>query len=668
MKRIKNKTWRSILTEFTPFEHPLSLDMRNLYYFLESVDFELINDHEFIVSRNKLKQKNNKFILETIFEHSQLTENAPYNKNSKKYSHYSFNKNSGISPYSYQIQSGLNKFRAISMMHPSSMIQASKFLHDNRYTILYFCSRSNFSIRKPVKIASRYSVPKLLDKKLENTKYGIAKRNVEVTADLTKNFRSYFIYDKFNLIYKFYDSEEIEESELLFTYFNKLDVAKCFPSIYTHSISWATNGWQTSKRKFTDSSRKEDLRDTFGNRFDGIMQCINHRETNGIIIGPEISRIFAEIIFQKIDKNIEGTLLSKHLVHRKDYVIYRYVDDYFIYTNSRFHSQLITDIISKNLSIYKLYLNEDKQKLIELPDDNTYSYIKRGIRDNITNFIKIDIEKNLVVKFSSKNFNNRYKELLQSSVDSDSYSTIGYTYSLLIKKLDEALIAIDTYSADNSINYQSSTIITNFFNDILHTAFFLFRTNPNYSNSVKLISIIYQLVKWESENESYSKLMWSHIKDKIYAGLEQCLTISSAVNSLPLHILNILEVLLYMKFNFTEELIYRILVKYQIETNDLSCNEILIFYKISITNNLQKLKISLDNRIGFILDNSKDPEFMTQASIIKLAFGFDPRNQGMKNLGSGRTKSIHSSVEIFDWEPQKYFGLSLAYKQNSVVY
>ena len=61
--------------------------------------------------------------------------------------------------------------------------------------------------------------------------------------------------------------------------------------------------------------------------FDMLMQRLNYNETNGIIIGPEISRIFAEIIFQDIDSKVIRSLRSKGFKFNKDYVIKRYVDD-----------------------------------------------------------------------------------------------------------------------------------------------------------------------------------------------------------------------------------------------------------------------------------------------------------------------------------------------------
>ena len=106
-----------------------------------------------------------------------------------------------------------------------------------------------------------------------------------------------------------------------------LDVSKCFDSIYTHSISWATKTKTFTKGMLANKSLN------FGDAFDKLMQRCNFNETHGVIIGPEISRIFAEIIFQKIDLNVQFKLrnIDAPLIKGVDYDIRRYVDDVFIY-------------------------------------------------------------------------------------------------------------------------------------------------------------------------------------------------------------------------------------------------------------------------------------------------------------------------------------------------
>ena len=95
---------------------------------------------------------------------------------------------------------------------------------------------------------------------------------------------------------------------------------------------------------------------------------MNQGETNGIVIGPEFSRIFAEIILQGVDQSLEVKLASMdRLQHRKDYEIFRYVDDYFIFHNSPANAEKITRHLEHLLKEVKLSLNLAKSEPFERP-------------------------------------------------------------------------------------------------------------------------------------------------------------------------------------------------------------------------------------------------------------------------------------------------------------
>src|SRR6185437_3430328 len=67
-----------------------------------------------------------------------------------------------------------------------------------------------------------------------------------------------------------------------------LDIAKYFPSIYTHSIPWALHGKEAAKK---DRTKK-----LWGNIIDAYMRASNSNQTKGVPIGTDTSRIIAEII------------------------------------------------------------------------------------------------------------------------------------------------------------------------------------------------------------------------------------------------------------------------------------------------------------------------------------------------------------------------------------
>ena len=110
--------------------------------------------------------------------------------------------------------------------------------------------------------------------------------------------KTYFKFiKKYSNIYKFYEDYKYQNAEKRFERLYKFDIQSCFDSIYSHSFTWAVSGGKEEYKKHLNGKAK-----SFGDDWDNIMQKMNYNETNGIVIGPEFSRIFAEIILQYIDK------------------------------------------------------------------------------------------------------------------------------------------------------------------------------------------------------------------------------------------------------------------------------------------------------------------------------------------------------------------------------
>lgn len=146
-----------------------------------------------------------------------------------------------------------------------------------------------------------------------------------------------------------------------------------FYHIYTHTITWAVKGKELAK----DSIGKI----TFENEFDKLMRYANYNETNGIIVGPEISRIFAEVIFQRIDVNVINRLRQEPISLQlgRDYEVRRYVDDHYVYANSEDNLRKILEIYKEELQYYKLFVNENKLEFWERPFVSDISAAKREI-------------------------------------------------------------------------------------------------------------------------------------------------------------------------------------------------------------------------------------------------------------------------------------------------
>jgi len=276
-------------------------------------------------------------------------------------------------PYDYKIRKTSSSATNLSIVHPLWQIELCKIYHEHEGSLLSHCNRSAFSIRYPTARASVYSD---WGSQKEDTasKDGIAQIDPMTEEIDTSHIVSYFVYGRFNLLGKFFESKEFIKLEAHFPYLRTLDISKCFYHIYTHSISWAVK----DKRFAKDNIGKY----SFDTAFDDLMQRANHNETNGIVVGPEISRLFAEIILQRIDVEVETFLREKHCLHHNvDYAVRRYVDDYSVFCKERKYLDVIETAIATILADFKLYLNPKKLITHERPFISALSLAKAELID-----------------------------------------------------------------------------------------------------------------------------------------------------------------------------------------------------------------------------------------------------------------------------------------------
>ncbi|AWY44505.1 hypothetical protein DKY63_29165 [Pseudomonas putida] len=274
-----------------------------------------------------------------------------------------------------------------------------------------------------------------------------------------------------------------------------LDVSKCFDSIYTHSLAWATKEKQYVKAKIGLS--------TFGSAFDALMQKANYNETNGIVIGPEISRIFAEIIFQDIDQMVQtrlaGDLYRYELgVH---YSIKRYVDDVFIFAKEEKIARKVYEVYADCLNSYNLHVNSSKSSTYSRPFFTAKSKVVREVNLKVNEFTDKFLEsKNGNSVFIPKEI-HRVNRLVHSFIDSIkatcSTNEVGYdeVSSYLISAFFERvkrLINIDTIDQEEGEidKYRDAVIV------FLELIFFFYSVAPSVSASYKLCASVILLCRF----------------------------------------------------------------------------------------------------------------------------------------------------------------------------
>lgn len=136
----------------------------------------------------------------------------------------------------------------------------------------------------------------------------------------------------------------------------KVDIANCYNSIYTHSITWAICGKETAKNEFKDKNlRTNDYK--IGDKLDTYLRHQKNNETNGIVVGPFTSRIFSEIILSGIDRELRTA----------GFVFTRFVDDYSFYFKTQYDAESSVQKIERILNEYNLNLNLAKTKINRFP-------------------------------------------------------------------------------------------------------------------------------------------------------------------------------------------------------------------------------------------------------------------------------------------------------------
>lgn len=381
---------RVIFSDVLPYECPIIFSNRYLYRFLAK--YLWVGE----------KQKINNITWNTLKQSKRLNEKDASAfaallfgcyEQGKPISDLKHKNNALFYPYHFNIAHKANKNRTLSIIHPYNQWQVVDFYEQYKYSILYLCNQSKYSLRKPHKVAQYFYYRDRLHRKL----LGHQSDKVELFFNEYENLKTYFSYKKYSNIYKFYEDYRYQRAEKKFKHLIKFDLQSCFDSIYTHTISWATAGG-ADKVKVLPGYYGSWL----GDAFDNLMQSVNARETNGIVIGPEFSRIFAEIILQYIDQKVEQELLKEKLCQKSNYECYRYVDDYFLFYNDEQDRSLFMESLTKWLKEFKLQISPSKTEEFERPFITKVTIAKQRIEHLFSNIFSTplweEVESNLDVE------------------------------------------------------------------------------------------------------------------------------------------------------------------------------------------------------------------------------------------------------------------------------
>lgn len=432
-------------------------------------------------------------------------------------------------PFQFNIAHKTNKNRTLSIIHPYNQWQIVEFYEQYKYSILYLCNQSKYSIRKPHKIAQYFYYRDRLHRKLS----GHESDKVELFFNEYENLKTYFSYEKYSNIYKFYEDYRYQRAEKKFKHLVKFDLQSCFDSIYTHTISWATAGG-SDKVKVLPGYHGAWV----GDAFDNLMQSVNARETNGIVIGPEFSRIFAEIILQYIDQKVEQELLNdeKKLRHKSNYECYRYVDDYFLFYNDEKDRKFFMESLTKWLKEFKLQISPSKTEEFERPFITKITLAKLQTEDLLSDIFSVPLweevesksieekeddiddvdsdkdndilEKRFNIYLSANSINSRIKAIVREC--GIEYRDIAnYLLEKLSQRLDAFLNRYETgfkkyerlMSKENADKEQieiksqrAQRMLTSYLVSLIDVVFFVFNSNRQVNTTLKLQKIMNTIV------------------------------------------------------------------------------------------------------------------------------------------------------------------------------
>lgn len=585
---IKYAKERVLLSDILPYETPLTFSNRYFYNHL--------------IKKRKLKDKIKKLETDILNEVDTDKKNALqincdellghlniYNEIEKIFTGRIRAKNT--IPFVFNIRHKSSDFRELSIIHPINQLEVVDFYTKYSPLILYYSTVSEFSIRKPFSVSKYHFYNDLLHKKNKNG--DLEHSIIEEDDSEYETLKSYFTYRKYSNIHRFYENYQFHRSEKKYNKLLKVDISKCFDSVYTHTISWAIFNKLIVKDSI-NLSRK-----TFAGEFDDLMQALNKNETNGIVIGPEFSRIFAELILQQIDKDILENLKNEHnLIHKIDYEVFRYVDDYFVFYNSDSDMEQITKALKLALKEYKMYINDSKSIAYSKPIITEISIAKQKVSDLFNQHFNLKVNnskkgelKNIIndlekfhkkiapqeqtnyenippiieylkaftsndkdfqddwkleqnkVYFTSSNIITRFKSIIKET-GIEYKDIMNYTLAIIDKKTASIIKKYHTEKEKNEL--QSISVYEKAFLEILDVTFFFYSVTPRVNFTVKLSLILEKIITFLNKNKknnytspfstSSKHNIFKKISDEIFLILKK----NSTIKEVPIETLYLL--------------------------------------------------------------------------------------------------------------------------------
>lgn len=584
--RISNSKYRAVISEVLPYERPVFFTNRFFARFLKYYGVKVEKD-VLVATRNADEPGLTEF----------LTLLGGKANDKRPCFQYSITKD------------GRKEGRCLSVIHPFHQVKMLEFYDRYKMLLIDFCQRSNFSIRYPYKVADYQKKSKGYYKIMSDDAFPV---------DTSESLKHFFSYKHYKNINNFYDDYRFLRAEKKFAKMVKMDLEKCFESISPDKLSFAMFGHEM-----------EDCKGSMAYDFCQLQQDFQNLN-NGIIIGPEFSRIYAEIVLQRIDVDVEKILNEKGLSLKEDYLFYRYVDDGFLFFNTEQTKEQFIYTYWNVLAKYGLRIN--KKKVLEFSDRPFVQNIG-VVKNQLLHLIDVKFENRLQTfkgfakmqnkwmdtptKIDSKTFIGEVRNILRLNGSCDGKYAIKYkditSYLLgiiqkrLIKLLADFNILYGQYKKaeyEGYINKEGLQIkeryereFLDFCINIVEILFYFLECDLRMSTSVKTVSIInklqlflrgkYQIKEYTKSNKfpiTYVQRLDAKISDEI-ANVFQ--NVSPKASNL-MEVLNLLEVekVMSIQYQIKPKMLNDFLKKCELLTQDL--NFFIVFEILHFTKNANR--------------------------------------------------------------------------------
>jgi hypothetical protein len=398
-------------------------------------------------------------------------------------------------PLKYNIMKSSQSSREISLLQPMAAIELFLFVSSYQKELLNTLDKNSiYSMR----YHTRNNDLCYKNKNKAITQY-FSEESRKAKRDIIEHTGMFFNIKPYKSIASFTSSEEWFMLNSKYKYFVRTDYKACFDSIYTHTYKWLVGKDVNDTKEFKNSNIYTVI--------DRVLQNINSRTSNGIVVGPEFSRMIAEVLLQGIDVTVNNNLLNEGFQNGENYYVCRYVDDIFIYADSEELIDRIVELYSEVSNKYLLHLNENKLYKTHVP----------FVLDMWLNDTNLFVNRVSNILFNSKEEQKDIVTKLQASIISDQTlllkayifkdSMFGLMKSSLMKQFNKLICdyedknrTIVAYFMGMILNKVkrnkdkvtifreniSSKVIYNFLDFI----FYIYSFYPDYNNTQRLLSII----------------------------------------------------------------------------------------------------------------------------------------------------------------------------------